>query len=81
MGKSSQQKWNENNPEIIKKATQEFYHRNKQIKIIVNKDEHSDLIDWYEQLDKDRKKKLRSKIESEVIDFMYRQKNQTLNLN
>ena len=79
MTKSSQQKWNEKNPEVLKKATQEFYHKNKQIKILVNKEEHSDLISWYEQLDKEGKRQLRSKIESQVIDFLYRQKNNSVN--
>jgi len=74
MSKTAQQKWNEKHPQVLKKANKNFYQKRKQIKIEVSKEDHSDLIDWYEQLDKDTKKRLRSQIETEVLKFLYRQK-------
>ena len=74
MSKTAQQQWNEKHPEILKKASKDFYQKHKQIKIEVNKQDHSDLIEWYEQLDKNTKKRLRSQIETEVLKFLYRQK-------
>lgn len=77
MSRSAQQKWNEKNPEVVRKANKEFYQKHKQIKIEVSKEDHPDLIQWYEQLDKEGKKKLRAKIESQIIDFLYRQKDKS----
>ena len=74
MSKTAQQKWNEKNPEVSKKANKDFYQKRKQIKIEINKEEHPALIEWYEKLDKDPKKRLRSEIEPEVLNFLYRQK-------
>lgn len=74
MSKTAQQQWNEKNPEVLRKASRNFYKKRKQIKVEVSKEDHSELIEWYEQLDKNTKKQLRSQIEAEVIKFLYRQK-------
>ncbi len=72
MTKTRQQKWNERNRETVLESNRQFAQRHKQIAVRISKEEEKDLVDWYDNLNKQEKNLLLSSI----VDFIKDYKNQ-----
>lgn len=70
MEKSSQQRWNESNPEKIIEAQRKYRKGYKQISIKISKKERRELIEWYDSLSKEEK----ADLFTSMIDFMEKYK-------
>jgi len=66
MKESAQQRWNDSNPEKVLKAKRKYNQKQKIIGIRVNKQQEPELVEWYEGLTNEQKRK----VSFDVIEFL-----------